>query len=425
MTVEPSAREPAVIAVAPGAAALRFLQLSARLLVEYNVRSKSLERCIDRIARHLGVTVQTVAGYREVTLVLADGRSFYARVPELRINVAVIADTLHVLDDLCLDRIRLDEATRRLETLERLAPRHGRWVVVALFGLAASAIACLLRADGAAIVVSGVSSAVGLIARQELAKLRLVPFAQPFSAGLIGAAIGGVAIRLGWTETPGLCVIVPALMLVPGPHLINSAHDFLENFIQTGLCRLGLALGILTATALGVVLGGWLVLGPMTLSTSPSPAMELTLGLTVFAAGVAACGFGAVFNAPWRVLWVSILCGVVGHGLRYVCLEHSSVEFSTLVACLAIGVIASAAADRMRLPFPAIAFAGAVPMMPGVFIYQSLAGAMRLSVAGTAADPALAAVTLALAGKAMFIVGAMVTGLLVGDRLANFAGRRR
>jgi hypothetical protein len=60
-------------------------------LLEYNANSKSLERCIDRIARHVGVNVQTVVGYREVTLTLVDGRAFYARVPELRINVAVSA----------------------------------------------------------------------------------------------------------------------------------------------------------------------------------------------------------------------------------------------------------------------------------------------------------------------------------------------
>jgi uncharacterized membrane protein YjjB (DUF3815 family) len=163
--------------------------------------------------------------------------------------------------------------------------------------------------------------------------------------------------------------------------------------MQTGLCRLGLAMGILIATALGVVLGGWLTLGLDTLSTSPSEAMRLTLPLDVALAGVAACGFGAFYNAPWRVLWVSILCGMVGHGLRYLSLDHVSVGMSTLFACLAIGLIANVAADRLRLPFSAVAFAGAVPMMPGVFMYQSIAGAMRLSAAGTTADPAVAAAT--------------------------------
>jgi uncharacterized membrane protein YjjB (DUF3815 family) len=123
------------------------------------------------------------------------------------------------------------------------------------------------------------------------------------------------------------------------------------------------------------------------------------------------------------VLWVSIVCGVVGHGLRFVSLDHLSVEISTLFACLAIGLIAEAAADRLHLPFSAVAFAGAVPMMPGVFIYQSIAGAMRLSAAGTAADPAVAAATLALSFKSVFVVGAIAVGLLIGARLANLAHR--
>ena len=134
-------------------------------MLEYNVGSSSLERSIERVARHVGVNVQTIVGYREVTLVIADGRDLHARAPELRINVAVSAGALHVIDELCVERIGLGEATTSLETLERLAPRHGRWVVAVLFGLAASAIAWLLRADGGAVAVSGVSSALALAAR--------------------------------------------------------------------------------------------------------------------------------------------------------------------------------------------------------------------------------------------------------------------
>ena len=408
----------------PSEAALRFLQLSARLLLEYNASSKSLERSINRSARYLGVNLQTVVRYREVTLALADGRTLHAQAPELRINVAVSAGALKLIDELCLGRIGLDEATTRLETLERLVPRHGRWLVVVLFGLGASAIAWLLRADWGAIAVSGLSSAMGLIARQELARRHVVLFALPFAAGLVGAVMGGLAIRLGWTATPGFCLIVPALMVVPGPHLINSVYDLLDNHVLTGSGRLVLATGILVATALGVVLGGWLTLGPETLSTSPSDTMQLTLPLDMALAGVAACAFGAFYNAPWRVLWVSILCGMVGHGLRYVGLDHLGIAVATLFGCLAIGLIANTAAIRMRLPFSALAFAGAVPMMPGVFIYQSMAGAMRLAAAGPAADPALAAATLALSFKSVFVVGAMALGLMVGARLADLAFRR-
>ena len=61
-------------ATAPPDAALRLLQLSARLLLEYNVPLKDIERGIGRIARHVGVDdLQTLVGYREVTLETTDG----------------------------------------------------------------------------------------------------------------------------------------------------------------------------------------------------------------------------------------------------------------------------------------------------------------------------------------------------------------
>jgi hypothetical protein len=46
---------------------------------------------------------------------------------------------------------------------------------------------------------------------------------------------------------------------------------------------------------------------------------------------------------------------------------------------------------------------------------------MRLSASGTAIEPALAATTLALASKSVFVVAAMVIGLLGGALLAVLA----
>jgi uncharacterized membrane protein YjjB (DUF3815 family) len=112
---------------------------------------------------------------------------------------------------------------------------------------------------------------------------------------------------------------------------------------------------------------------------------------------------------------------MVGYGIRFVALGSGlGVAVGSLMACLAIGFIADVAAERLRLPFAAVAFAGAVPMMPGVPIFQSIAGAMRLAAAGTAADPVVATATLAYFFSAAFVIGAMAIGLLVGARLARW-----
>ena len=102
----------------------------------------------------------------------------------------------------------------------------------------------------AAYVVAGLSTALGLVARQWLGRHKYNLLTLPLTAAFIGAVFGGLAIRLGWTQTPGLALIVPSLMLVPGPHLINGLQDVVDNLMPMGIARLGLALSILLACAL-------------------------------------------------------------------------------------------------------------------------------------------------------------------------------
>ena len=84
---------------------------------------------------------------------------------------------------------------------------------------------------------------LGLLARQELGRRHFSLLALPFAAALIGAVAGGLAIRLGWTGSPELVLVVPALMVVPGPHLINGLLDLIDNHLPMSLARLGLGRG--------------------------------------------------------------------------------------------------------------------------------------------------------------------------------------
>lgn len=398
-----------------------FLRRAARLLLEYNMRTELLRSRLLSVSRALGLHCQVWIGYRSVTLYSPNGEYAHAQAPEFRINVSVSIAVNRIIDELCAGRLNLRDAIQALDHVERTAPRHNRWLLALIFGAGAGALAWLLAGDAAAIAIVALASALGLLARQELAKRHVLLFALPFTAALIGSLLGGALITLGGTTTPGICLIVPALMLVPGPHLINGLYDIIENNMQTGIPRFGLAAGILVAAAMGIFLGGWITLGMTTVPPHHGAPADISLWLDVVLAGIAACSFGAFYNAPWRVLWASILCGMVGHGIRYLSLHNGiSLEVSTLFACLAIGVIASFAVERLRAPFATIAFAGAVPMMPGVLMFQGIAGAMQISFAGQAAALPLLAETLANLFKAGFVVGAMGMGLLIGSRVVEW-----
>jgi uncharacterized membrane protein YjjP (DUF1212 family) len=413
-------REPRVVDEPDPGDALRLVCTAARLMLEYNVRSAVLAREVARLGRAVGVSVEPAVAYRSVTLFFADRRAAFVQVPEYRLNVAVSAGVRRLIDRVVAGALPPRDAIDAMEALQRGGPAHGRAALLLLFGLAASALAVILRADGGAAAVAGVASALGLLARRQLGRRHWPLLSLPFVAGVVGGLLGGAAIRLGWTHTTGLCLVVPALMLVPGPHLINAAADLFENHVQTAAARFLLSGAILLAAAAGVLAGAWPVMGLRGVNAATSDAFRLTLALDVVLAGLASCGFGAFYNAPWRALSVSVACGMIGHGVRFVCLDASlGLPASTFLACCAIGVLAGAAAGRLHLPFPHVAFAGAVPMMPGTLIYRGIAGAARLAASGPGAGPADVAAMIVPSLQALLVVGAMAAGLFAGALAAS------
>lgn len=405
--------------------ALAFLQRAARLLLQYNMRTALLEQRLRQAALALGQEVQVLTGYRQLTIHAANGAYAHVQVHELRINVALSARVNWIIDELCAGLVPVEDAVKRLDEVERIAEKHSRWLLTLIFGAAAAALAALLSADVPAMIEIGLASALGLLARQQMAKRHFALFALPFVAAFIGSLMGGLLIRAGFTTTPGICLIVPALMLVPGPHFINSLHDIVENNMTTGLARFGLAVAIMVAASLGIFVGGWITLGMTTVPPWDSSIAQIPLWADVMLAGIAACGFGAVYNAPWSVLLPSILCGMLGHGIRYLGLEYGvGLAMSTLIACFVIGVFAASFVERLRVPFAAVAFASAVPMMPGVLMFRAIGGAMEISLAGAKAGPVLVASTFSNLFTAGFVVGAMGMGLLIGARV-NFAPLKR
>jgi uncharacterized membrane protein YjjP (DUF1212 family) len=143
-------------------------------------------------------------------------------VRELRYNTAVQRASTRS-SGRCGGELEPATALAQLNRVEADTPRQSRWVAILVLGAAAS-LAALLGAD-AAVAVVGLATGLGLLVRQELGRRHFSLLTLPLTAALVGAVLGGLAIRLGWTHTPELVLIVPALMLVPGPHLINGVLD--------------------------------------------------------------------------------------------------------------------------------------------------------------------------------------------------------
>src|SRR5207248_1924639 len=257
----------------------------------------------------------------------------------------------------------------------------------------------------------------GLLARQELGRRHVSVLVLPLAAAFIGAALGGLAIRLGWTRTPELVLAVPALMLVPGPHLLNGLLDLIDNSLPMRLARLGLAAGLLCASALGIVLGVELTLPGPVFAGPSAGAGRLNLASDAALAGVVAGGFAVFYNTAWRHLWMAAVGGMAGHGLRFLTLEAGCrLEVATFLGGLAVGAVSAGMVQSRKTPVAVIAFAGAVTMIPGLSLYRALGGALQLARSPDSADPGLVAATAGAAVQACVVTTGLVLGLILGAR---------
>src|SRR5262249_28040062 len=246
------------------------------------------------------------------------------------------------------------------------------------------------------------------------------------TAAFIGAVLGGLTIRLGWTGTPELVLIVPALMLVPGLHLINGVLDLIDNYLPMSMARLGLAAGILLATALGIVVGVELTFpGPLP-PEQGAHADHLNLLSDVVLAGIVTCGFAVFYNTAWGHVGLAAVGGMVGHGLRFLALQAgSNLGVATFLGGLAVGLVSAWIARSGRTPVAVIAFAGAVTMMPGLHMYRALAGALQLARLTNETDPAAVVGTLGNGLQACLVVSGLALGLILGTRaVLAVAGER-
>jgi uncharacterized membrane protein YjjP (DUF1212 family) len=386
-------------------------------LLEYNESTSEIHRALALTAPRLSDGACKIeVSYGRLEISLGDDGHERALVRELRFNTAVQARVHEILGNVRRGEVELEEALCQLKRVEAGTPRHARWLVALLLGAAAASLARLLGADGGAAAATAIAAGVGLLARQELGRRRFSILAQPFVAGVIGALIGGGAIRAGWTSTPGLALIVPALVLVPGPHIINGLLDVVDNYIPMAVARLTLAASILLVTALGVTLGMELILSEIPRGET-RVAAELSLVSDMTLAGIVTCGFAVAYNTAWRHLAMAAVGGMFGHGLRFLVLQWGlSQAAATFLGALCVGVVSACMAWRTTTPVAVIAFAGAVTMMPGLQMYRALGGALRLAQMADPGDVQAMAETVGYGLQACVASGALALGLVVGVR---------
>jgi uncharacterized membrane protein YjjP (DUF1212 family) len=392
-----------------------------RLLLGSGADTAQVQRSVQQFAAGFGQEAHVVVSYESILLTIIAGGQFRTkvgyRIPAMNVNMAAVTAVNSLISDIESGLRDLAEIRAELERIENSRPIYARWVVIIALGLTAASLARLFVGDWVSVGVSWLAGSAGMWLRQELGRQRFNLFFIPFAAALASGVIGGAAVLLGASKTPALCLVAPAMIIVPGVPLINGIQDMIKNHMTLGLARLAQGAIVTIAIALGLFFAT-IVTGARI--SVEAPLKVLSIPQDALFSALAAVGYLFLFNVPTRVAWASVLCGAASHTIRTFCV-HLGIDLisGTLIGALAVGLLAQGFSRYFRAPAVTFAFPGVVAMIPGAFAFRAVIGTLEIVHAGTAASTGLLTETLALVATCFLMVAAIAVGIAVPVVLTN------
>jgi uncharacterized membrane protein YjjB (DUF3815 family) len=130
--------------------------------------------------------------------------------------------------------------------------------------------------------------------------------------------------------------------------------------------------------------------------------------------GLAAAGFGVLFNVGLRTLAWCAVSGALALAVRTVALQSGgSLVAASFVAALAVGAATQILQSRIGVSSNALAVVGCIPMIPGAVAARAILGLFAVTAQPPTAsgDTFFAALENAL--RVAFMIGALGTGVAI------------
>jgi uncharacterized membrane protein YjjP (DUF1212 family) len=400
-----------------------------RLRMESGASAHYVEDIVAQVARGLGAErVDLRIGYASLAVTVGIGDEGITRMRKIG-PLGVNQRLDHALKALAarVERNELSAAETRAELDRMLAnpPRFPGWLVDLAVGAACASFGRLLGVDWLAVGPIFVAATVGQWFRRELAIRHVNVFISATLVAFLGSALSGLGARIFSSGTVQTAMTAAVLLLVPGVPSFNAQVDILDGRPTLGSARAVWVGIILVFLTVGVWLGQ-MFLGEAAwpvLDASPSPAHHFDLARLIHQmlfGGVAAIGFGVLFNIGPRTLSWCGVCGGLALAIRMAGLELGwSLEAASFAAALVVGGTARLIQDRAGISRNTLGVAGCIPMIPGGFAAKAILGLFLLTTPAPQAPDQILIYSAQNALRVIFTIGTIGTGLAIPSMLTR------